>query len=164
MMGYVRQAGRTVAHTFDFEGRASRSEFLGFVVLSQLPLVAAHWTTTWFAPARVADAILLAAVFVISAPLFGLCVRRLHDFGRSGRWSAPLLILLGRALLLDLIGLTAGWPARSVIESALSYIDWMLTIPAAAVFVALLAWPPAKERAAVIPADAPLHSAAADGI
>ncbi|WP_159975979.1 MULTISPECIES: DUF805 domain-containing protein [unclassified Novosphingobium] len=164
MKGYFRQAGRTALRTLDFRSRASRSEFLVYLVLSQLPLVVAHWSSSWFAPPAIADAIMLAAVCLISATLFALSVRRLHDFGHSGWWSLPLLILIGRTLLLDLIGLTAGWPLRSAIESGLSYIDWLATIPAVAVFAAMLAWPgnrgpnrfgPAPEE---VPASAPAQT------
>lgn len=164
MKGYFRQAGRTALRTFDFRGRASRAEFLVYVVLSQAPLMVLHWTASWFAPAQVADAITLAAVYCVSGALFALSVRRFHDFGRSGWWSIPLLVLIGRALVLDLIGLTAGWTVRSAIEGVLSYVDWLLTLPAVAAFVALVAWrgtsgdnrfgPEAPVVAPVAPADA----------
>jgi uncharacterized membrane protein YhaH (DUF805 family) len=144
MKAYFRQAGRTALSTFQFRGRASRAEFIGYLVLSQLPLVALHRIAGWFAPPAFVDAITLAAVYLISAPLFALCVRRLHDFDRSGWWSVPLLGLIARTLVLDLIGLTAGWGVRSAIEGALSYVDWLLGIPAVAVAVALLAWPGGK--------------------
>jgi uncharacterized membrane protein YhaH (DUF805 family) len=138
---HLRAAGRTARHTFDVRGRSSRAEYFGYVVLSQAPLVAVHWLASWFAPPALADALLLAVACLVTAPLFALSIRRLHDIGRSGWWSAPLLILVARTLLLEPIGLAAGWSVRSAIESVLSYADWLLTIPAAAVFVALMAWP-----------------------
>lgn len=164
MKGYFRQVGRTALRILDFRTRASRREFLVYLVLSQLPLMVAHWTASWFAPPAITDAIMLAAAFAISAPLFALGVRRLHDFGRSGWWSLPLLILIGRTLILDLINLTAGPPVRSAIEGVLSYVDWLATIPAVAVFAAMAAWPgnKATNRFGPAPDGAPAQTETAD--
>ncbi|KMS59253.1 membrane protein [Novosphingobium barchaimii LL02] len=164
MNAYFRQVGRTALRTLDFRTRSCRGEFLIYLVVSQLPLVVAHWTASWFAPPPVADAIMLAAAFVISAPLFALGVRRLHDFGHSGWWSLPLLVLIGRTLILDLIGLTAGWPVRSAIEGILSYIDWLATIPSVAVFAAMAAWPGKKgtNRFGLAPQSVPTQTETAD--
>lgn len=144
MRTYLRSAGRSWLGTFRFHGRASRAEFLGYLVLSQVPLVVVHWIAAWFAPATMAEAVLVGAMYLASAPLSALSVRRLHDFGRCGWWSLPLLALVGRALLLDLVGLAAGWDAAGTIERALSYVDWLLALPAAAAALALLACPGSK--------------------
>lgn len=141
MKSYFRQAGRTVARTFDFRGSASRSEFIGYLVLSQLPLIVIALAAAWIEPSAAVEALMLAAMALVTVPLAALSIRRFHDFGRSGWWSAPFLALVVRTLALDLIGLAAGWSVRSPIEMVLSYVDWLLILPAVISFAAMLAWP-----------------------
>jgi uncharacterized membrane protein YhaH (DUF805 family) len=156
MKPYFAQVRRTIARTFDFVGRASRAEFLTYLVLSQLPVVVIGMATMWLADRALAGTIALGAVVLTSVPLFALCVRRCHDVGRSGWWSAPFLVLVGRTLTLDLIGRAAGWPVRAAIEMVLSYVDWLLIVPAVASFVAMAAWP--GRRDGVVAASAPVAS------
>lgn len=141
MKSYFRQSGRTVARTLDCRGRASRSEFIGYLVLSQLPLIVIALATAWIDASPAIEAIMLAAMVLVTIPLAALSIRRFHDFGRSGWWSAPFLALVGRTLALDVIGLAAGWSVRRPIEMVLSYVDWLLILPAVASFIAMLAWP-----------------------
>jgi uncharacterized membrane protein YhaH (DUF805 family) len=154
MKPYFAQVRRTIARTFDFGGRASRAEFLAYLVLSQLPVLVLGVATMWLADRALAEAIALGAVVLTSVPLFALCVRRCHDVAHSGWWSAPFLALVGRTLALDLIGLATGWPVRAAIEMVLSYVDWLLIVPAVASFVAMAAWPGRREG--VVAASAPV--------
>lgn len=137
MKDHLRLFRHTIAHTFDGAGRATRAEFLTYVVLSQLPLILA----TWLAPDAFEAGVRLAAVILTMIPLPALTVRRLHDFAAGGRWSLLLLVPVIRVLALDLLTLTAGGEARSMIEGALSYIDWLLFLPCTALYLLLLAAP-----------------------
>lgn len=141
MKDHFRQAISTAARMFDFKSRASRSEFIGYLLLSQLPVAVTALGTAWLEPAPTAKAVMTGVVVLVSLPLFALGVRRFHDFGRTGWWSAPFSLLVGRTLLLDIIGLAAGWSVREPIEVILGYVDWLLMLPAVASFVAMLAWP-----------------------
>lgn len=141
MKDYFRQAGRTVTRTFDFRGRAGRSEFIAYLVLSQLPVMVVALGTAWMESDPLGESLVLGMQALVTVPLFALCARRFHGIARSGWWSAPFLALVIRTLLLDAIGLAAGWSVRSPIEAVLSYVDWLLIVPAVASFVAMAAWP-----------------------
>ncbi|MEE4450381.1 DUF805 domain-containing protein [Novosphingobium resinovorum] len=141
MKTYFGQALRTAAGSFDPSGRASRFEFITYLVVSQLPVILVALAVAWMETTPVTQGVTLASWVIVSLPLAALSIRRFHDFGRSGWWSAPFLVLVARTLALDTIGLTAGWSVRSAIEAVLSYVDWLLIVPAVASFVAMLAWP-----------------------
>ncbi|PNU06243.1 DUF805 domain-containing protein [Novosphingobium guangzhouense] len=141
MISYVRQAGRTAARTLDFQGTADRREFAAYILLSQIPVAIFSLGSSWADPAPTIRGIMLAVQIAVALPLFALCIRRLHDFGQSGWWSLPLLTLIARTLLMELVGFAAGWSVRSAIETVLSYMDWLLTVPAVLCFLAMALWP-----------------------
>ncbi|MFT4056042.1 MAG: DUF805 domain-containing protein [Novosphingobium sp.] len=145
MITYFRQAGRSVARSLDFRGKADRREFITYVLISQIPVAVLALATNWLDPSPVLRAVMLGVQVKVALPLFALSIRRFHDLGRSGWWSAPLLILVARALMLELVGILAGWSVRSAIEAVLSYVDWLLTLPAVAGFLAMVAWPSRSE-------------------
>jgi len=80
----LKAVKRSLARTFDYEGRSGRGEYLVyfFVAMVCLPL----------APLTLAVAI----------PGFAATVRRLHDMDRSGRWAllplSPVLFLIAAML------------------------------------------------------------------
>lgn len=145
MISYFRQAGRSVARSLDFRGKADRREFVTYILISQIPVAVLALATSWLDPSPVLRAVMLGVQVKVALPLFALSIRRFHDLGRSGWWSAPLLILVARMLLLELVSILAGWSVRSAIEAMLSYIDWLLTLPAVASFLAMVAWPSRSE-------------------
>ena len=140
MKDHLRLFLQAIRHAFDFTGRATRAEFLTYIVLSQAPLVLA----TWIAPDPYEAGVRLGFVLLAAAPLPALAIRRLHDFGTDGRWSLILLVPVLRFAALELLTQAAGWEARSIVEGLLAYIDWLLFLPAAALYVMLLAAPGTK--------------------
>ncbi|SFG24985.1 Uncharacterized membrane protein YhaH, DUF805 family [Novosphingobium sp. CF614] len=144
MKDYSRLFARTIRHTFDFTGRSARSEFLVYIVLSQVMVVLVGWPVGWFAPEETEGWVRFAIQFATVIPAFALVVRRLHDFGRDGRWSLILLAVALRTFALDLLGLIAGWSARSMVESPLAYVDWLLFPPFLLLYLLLLAAPGTK--------------------
>lgn len=144
MNGLGRSIGTTIRRAFDGRGRAARREFIAFVVVSQAPVALADWLGGWFAPEPVRGWLLFAVLALVVVPLPALLVRRLHDVGLDGRWSWPLLALVVRYVALALLGLAGGDALRAPVESALSWVDWALTLPAFALFLALLAAPGSK--------------------
>ncbi|WP_242902929.1 DUF805 domain-containing protein [Actinomadura terrae] len=73
---------RTFARTFDWSGRASRSEYWWFVLFYMITLaisIALAMTVATFFT-------LLIWLLVILVPSLGVSVRRFHDIDRSGCW------------------------------------------------------------------------------
>ncbi|EIZ80252.1 hypothetical protein WSK_1286 [Novosphingobium sp. Rr 2-17] len=136
-----RSFGRTIAQTLAFSGRARRAEFLVFVVLSQVPIALADWVGGWLAPATIQPWLMFAAHLLTLVPAPALVARRFHDIGLSARWGLILLAVVGLNLSLNLLELIAGWDIRRPVESALSYVDWVLFLPATVLYLALLAMP-----------------------
>lgn len=141
MKGYFRQFRHTIARTFDFAGRAARGEVFGYIVISQALVMVIAWLTGWFAPVGIERWAVFAVQAASLVPAAALIVRRLHDFGWSGRWSLVLLAIAVRSIALDLLGLVGGSEARGMIESLLAYVDWLLFLPFVAIYVLLLAMP-----------------------
>ncbi len=91
---FTQNAIRPLRHYADFSGRSTRSELFAFYILNMLAGLVAYaafawifividlpdWMQPW-------DIVWLAAL----CPWIALCVRRLHDLGRSGWW---LLLIL----------------------------------------------------------------------
>lgn len=95
--------------TFDWSGRARRSEYWWWALLMMIYwflLVAlpdklgVFWPLGWFLPLTL-------------VPTIGAVVRRLHDTGRSGWWWFLSLVPLGGIVLLVLLALPGEpWPNR----------------------------------------------------
>ena len=82
---------------FQFDGRASRSEYWWFFLFSLIVLQVA----------AVLDAVTglfifyLTAALVLMIPTLSVCVRRFHDFGMSGWWILIVLIpIIGSLVVL----------------------------------------------------------------
>lgn len=109
---------------FDFRGRASRLEFWIFFAASVLltglfDVIAAALASALWPSNRVSLHDALFTVFVTAwlVPWFALCVRRLHDRGKSG-WM--LVLLYGVPLLLIAIGIAVsslGVASMSALEA-----------------------------------------------
>lgn len=83
----------------NFKGRASRSDYwwvyLFFFVASWIITIAFSWSET----AEYTASVLFSLALLL--PSLGLCVRRLHDTGRSGWWILINLIpLIGTLIYL----------------------------------------------------------------
>ena len=85
---------RRLSRAFVFSGRAPRTEFWSFILLSQFVFwTAASVLVILFgnaAPARWAMFVLTLGVFV---PSLAVGVRRIHDTGRTGWWTALHVLL-----------------------------------------------------------------------
>ena len=72
---------------FQFEGRASRSEYWWFFLFSL------HCSAGCCGPGRRDGVVhLLTAALALMIPSLSVCVRRFHDFDRSGWWILIVLI------------------------------------------------------------------------
>lgn len=85
-------------HYFDFNGRATRTQFWMFVLFSVILGIVLGLLSTLIG--EKAGTVLLAVVnLALLLPSLGIAVRRLHDIGRSGWW-----ILIGIIPVINLIG------------------------------------------------------------
>lgn len=141
MKDCLRLLGHTIRRTFDFGGRAPRAEFIVYVVLSQVAVALIASPAGWFLPESTGDGFRLALQWTTFVPVMALVVRRLHDFGISGRWSLIMLAVAARTFALDLLTQLAGWQTRAGVESLLAYVDWLLFLPFIALYLMLMAAP-----------------------
>lgn len=141
MNRYLRLLLHTLRKTLTFQGRATRTEFLAFVVISQPLAEVLKWIALWVLPAALAKWMAFFLTVLVAVPMPALVVRRLHDFDRSGSWALILLFIALRSYLLDLLQLVGGWDLRSGVERVLSYADWLLFLPAIVIFLLLIGFP-----------------------
>ncbi len=112
-------------HTFCLRGRAARRELWGFFLIPWLVFlgattvlaglhylmkmvdITAHWCIALIFAINVLFVFLLAALFV---PFFTLCIRRLHDVGRSGKWMVAWAVLNAPPALMAFSALACGEP------------------------------------------------------
>lgn len=81
------------AKFFDFEGRATRSEFWWFYLFTVL----LSWASILVDPSQVLSSVIN---LVLLAPVVSAGSRRLHDTGRSGWWQLLMLTIIGIVLLI----------------------------------------------------------------
>jgi uncharacterized membrane protein YhaH (DUF805 family) len=144
MTGDLPLFGQAIRRTFTPAGRARRTEMIVYVVLSQLLSAAVLLAAGFFIEGE-AFAWLRFALFSLPIiPLFALTARRLHDFGQSGKWTVLLWLVVARSIGLDLAARLGGWDTRALIEAPLSYIDWLLFLPFAWLYIAVLIVPGKK--------------------
>ncbi|MCT2399482.1 DUF805 domain-containing protein [Novosphingobium mangrovi (ex Huang et al. 2023)] len=144
MTGDLPLFGQAIRRTFTPAGRARRTEMIVYVVASQLLCVVLLLLARLFLAGE-ALAWLRFAVFALAiVPLFSLSARRLHDFGQSGKWTVLLWLVVVRSIGLDLAARLGGSDTRALIESPLSYVDWLLFLPFAWLYITLLIVPGKK--------------------
>ncbi|WP_067732085.1 DUF805 domain-containing protein [Novosphingobium naphthalenivorans] len=136
--------GQAIRRTFTAAGRARRTELIVYVVVSQLLCAVVLGVTGFFLEGEPIAWLRFAATWLATIPLFALSTRRLHDFGQSGKWTVLLWLVAARNMGLDLALRIGGWETRALIEAPLSYVDWLLFLPFAWLYIALLIVPGKK--------------------
>ena len=106
-MNFIESIQTCYKKTFNFKGRASKSEFWWFYLYDAIIYVAGEmaWKTDSndnyiYSDGIVTLGIILTILFFINViPAAAVGVRRLHDTNRSGWWyllfAVPLIILVG---------------------------------------------------------------------
>lgn len=144
MTGDLPLFAHSLKHTFDLKGRARRTEVILYIFLSQIAAMMLSALAGLILDDEAAAWTRFAIQWLAILPLLALSVRRLHDFGYSGYWTVLLLMVAGRNMGLDLAARVGGWEARAMIERPLSYVDWLLFLPFAWLYIALLIVPGKK--------------------
>lgn len=87
---------------FKFSGRSTRTELLGYLIISWLvSAIASRGLLVWMKDMEAVDSAMPLLNLLLSIPLPALAVRRAHDVGRPWFWSLPLLVPM---LLLFIVG------------------------------------------------------------
>lgn len=103
-----------------FNGRASRKEFLYFILfniivsilLDFVDLAIGKLTGFYLDPKSQTGLLQTLYIFIVIIPSFAVLVRRLHDTGRSGWWILWIFILNPILLLMYLVPDFLGIPPR----------------------------------------------------
>jgi uncharacterized membrane protein YhaH (DUF805 family) len=115
---------------FKFSGRSTRTELLGYLIISWVLSTVAAWGLMFAVPGPEAFVTAVAAIrFLFWLPLPALAVRRAHDIGRPWYWSLALLV---PTLL--------GWVGRDVLEQVPGLLRIMLALNIAGLVI--LFWKP----------------------
>ncbi len=123
---------------FSFEGRIGRRSFwLGAVILFLILLAgffiylaSVGFDTVMNAPvgSRASAIVSLMISLVLFAPWLALLVKRLHDRGKSGWWSAVFLVPEYSYQFLDAFGLTGGFGRFNMVDYVIGGIYAAVTL------------------------------------
>lgn len=83
-----------------FSGRASRSEYWWWILFSFIVNTALNYIFLFISSAETAVMVCGIVGLALLLPSLGLCVRRLHDIGKSGWWWLLALIPIIGAIIL----------------------------------------------------------------
>jgi len=141
MRDYFRLCWAAIRHSLTLSGSASRAELIAFVVISQLGMALIRGVTDFVLEGAARTWTDFSLMLVVLVPLPALVVRRLHDIGLRGTWGLIGLAVVAPALLLDLTSHLGADQTRQAMETATSYVSWLLYLPAFALAVILAAAP-----------------------
>ena len=128
----------TIAKSFVFAGRATRTEVLSFglaVVMISMPILILCGLLLPYDQRRLID---LGLTVLASVPAFALLVRRLHDQGRTGVWAWPAALVFLVWAARTAAGYAIGASAASQIDRLIWPLDWLLTLANLLTIVLLL--------------------------
>lgn len=115
---------QVLSRSFDFGGRATRSELISYLFASLLVSVPLSFITGLALTHEAHMLVGNAATLLLALPLPALLVRRLHDSGRSGAW--VWLAVLSFSIWLARTAISAAWGmgARLSFDGWTWLIDW----------------------------------------
>ena len=91
----------------DFEGRASRAEFWWFALV-QVGIIIVTLAVAWLA-GTIGWVLFWGYMVATALPMLGVTTRRLHDTGRSGKWT---LLIVASLAWSTFVAPTVGWLVR----------------------------------------------------
>lgn len=133
-----RLALQTLRKSFDFSGRATRSEFAAYYLAVLLVGVVIGVPALFLVEFETRQIIDEAYGWITGFPFIALMVRRLHDQNRTGRWVLLPLAVVAYNTAFRLLALSLGIQEAFELRRAIGYTDWLLMLIAMGTFAAIL--------------------------
>lgn len=95
---------RVFRRSFDFSGRSTRAEFWWFSLFEILTVIAVSIVLPFLS---------MLYTLILFIPAIAVCIRRLHDIGKSGWWLLALFIPLVGAIILLVFWIKASEPSSN---------------------------------------------------
>lgn len=105
-MTFSNSISTCLSKSFNYKGRASRSEFWWFMLFATIINIGGNILTTFFQAAGNEESAmamgLISSVLMILLifPSLAVGARRLHDIGRSGWWQLIMITIIGYLVLI----------------------------------------------------------------
>lgn len=131
---------RAVRLTFNFSGRSSRTELVGYYFISMIAAAVLRFGISFFVTFDLSNQIDLALQCLIYLPFPALLVRRLHDQARTGKLAWLLALPTLYAASGSLASLLGGTQGRIAFDSASYLVFWPSQLCAIAVLIFYF-WP-----------------------
>ena len=132
-------ARRTVALSFTFQGRATRTELASYILSAVFVTLAVSFATALFASYPVRALVSDGLTVLLAIPVLALLVRRLHDQDRSGKLVWLAIFAFAVWLVRMVIANVAGMDARIAFDRMTWLLDWAAIFAnLAAVILAIL--------------------------
>jgi uncharacterized membrane protein YhaH (DUF805 family) len=137
---FANGAMRAIRQTFRFSGRSSRTELVGYYLISMIAVGFLRFGISFFVTAEVRNHIDLALQCLIFLPFPALLVRRLNDQSRTGKFALLLALPALYAASGSLASLLGGIEGRIAFDQSSYLLFWPAQLCAIAVLVFYL-WP-----------------------
>ena len=125
---------RPLRHFADFSGRSTRGEMFYFSLLLAVLVIPAAVADMAFGTLNLTEWASLGLTILLLCPILAMCVRRLHDVGRSGWWllfALPAVAMTGWARLQHLLHPFVYPPARLPLPDAVEPVAQALGLAVA---------------------------------
>lgn len=131
-------ARQTVAQSFVFEGRATRTELASYILAAVLVTLAVSFAAALFAPYPVRALISDGLTLLLAVPVPALLVRRLHDTNRSGKFVWLAVFAFAVWLARTTVANTYGIETRIGLDRLTWLIDWAVILANLATVILVL--------------------------
>lgn len=121
-------ARRTVALSFTFAGRASRSELVSYVLAAAFATLLVSFATALFLDYELRSLVRYGLAIALAIPVPALLVRRLHDLNRSGQLAWLALPAVLHWATRTAISASSGIEGRIAFDKWTWPIDWIVIL------------------------------------
>jgi uncharacterized membrane protein YhaH (DUF805 family) len=135
---FLSLALRAIRLTFAYSGRSSRTELVGYYLLTLVAGLLVEVATRLLATSDAAYAIRFSADLAVMIPMCSLLVRRTHDVGWSGWWMAPAILVVIYNGALALVARSRGISERLEFEQAAWLMGYVVPIAVVGAFFVMI--------------------------